>query len=120
MKKKITALLTALSLSSLAYADEIYGVITDVDDSTKTILIDTTYGEKMNVKILPNTEIDMDDCGIFGMDKYGTFKDLKVETFIEAKVFHSHAQTTPNPQTPNQVQNITAKEIKIECKKRAY
>ncbi|EAJ5673899.1 hypothetical protein B5C95_07095 [Campylobacter lari] len=120
MKKKIAALLTVLGLSSLAYADGIYGVIVDVNDGAKTILIDTTYGQKMNVKILPNTEIDMDDCGIFGMDKYGTFKDLKIGTFIEAEVFHGYAQTTPNPQTPNQVQNITAKEIKIECKKRAY
>ncbi|AJC86938.1 hypothetical protein [Campylobacter sp. RM16704] len=120
MKKGITTLLTFLSLSSFAYADGIYGTIVDINDGEKTILIDTTYGQKMNIKILPNTEIDMDDCGIFGMDKQGTFKDLKIGTFIEAEIFHGYTQTTPNPQVPNQTQNITAKEIKIDCKKRAY
>ncbi|CAM4111552.1 hypothetical protein [Campylobacter armoricus] len=120
MKKKITTLLTILSLSSFAYADGIYGVIVDINDGAKTILVDTTYGQKINMKILPNTEIDMDDCGIFGMDKQGTFKDLKVGTFIEAEIFKGYAQTTPNPQTPEQTQNITVKEIKIDCKKRAY
>lgn len=114
MKKQFIGMIAALGIFSSAYADGIYGVIVDVNDGAKTILMDTTYGQKVNVKILPNTEIDMDDCGLFGMDKYGTFKDLKVGTFIEAEVFHGYAQT------PNQTQNITAKEIKIECKKKAY
>ncbi|MEE6566581.1 hypothetical protein VWM73_12210, partial [Campylobacter coli] len=40
-------------------------------DNNKTLLIDSIYGGQMAVRILPNTEIDMDNCGIFGMDKHG-------------------------------------------------
>lgn len=116
MKKKMIAFLAVLGFSSFAYAsDGIYGTIIDINDGAKTIVVDTTYGQKINMKVLPNTEIDMDDCGVFGMDKYGTFKDLKVGTFIEAEIFYSTAQ-----QPLDQAQNVIVKEIKIDCKKRAY
>ncbi|MBF7049205.1 hypothetical protein IY972_05860 [Campylobacter volucris] len=116
MKKKFALLIAILGFSSFAYAsDGIYGTIIDINDNTKTIIVDTTYGQKINMKILPNTEIDMDDCGIFGMDKTGTFADLKIGTFIKAEFFHSNAK-----QPLDQIQNVMIKEIKIDCKKRAY
>ncbi|WP_291950218.1 hypothetical protein [Campylobacter sp.] len=118
MIKKIATILTILGVSNFAYADGIYGTIIDINDTTKTILVDTTHGQKINMKILPNTKIDMDDCGIFGMDKYGTFKDLKVGTFIEAEIFQGYTQN--NLQNQDQLQNITIKKIEIDCKKRAY
>lgn len=116
MKKKFALLIAILGFSSFAYAsDGIYGTIIDINDNTKTIIVDTTYGQKINMKILPNTEIDMDDCGIFGMDKTGNFTDLKIGTFIKAEFFHSNTK-----QPLDQIQNVMIKEIKIDCKKRAY
>lgn len=114
MKKKIVGFFATLILANYAYADGIFGTIVDVNDASKSIIVETTSGQRMNMKILPNTEIDMDDCGIFGTDKYGTFRDLKVGTFIEAEIFYSQM----NPQ--DAMQNATVRKIDIECKKRAY
>ncbi len=120
MKKLATLLLAFLGT---AWADGIYGTIVDVNDAAKTILVETTYGERLNMKILPNTEIDMDDCGLFGMDRYGTFRDLKVGTFLEAEIFYGYQTPNPNagatPQTP-QIQNVSVRKIDIECRRRAY
>ncbi|MCR6572811.1 hypothetical protein [Campylobacter insulaenigrae] len=116
MIKKIAAILAILGFSNFIYADGIYGTIVNVDDTTKTILVDTTYGQKVNMKILPNTEIDMDNCGFLGMDKHGTFKDLTIGTFIEAEIFQGYMQNN----TQDQSQNMTIKKIEIDCKKRAY
>ncbi|KAA6227216.1 MULTISPECIES: hypothetical protein [unclassified Campylobacter] len=121
MKKKIATCLLALSLTGVLYADSgTYGTIVDINDAAKTILVETTYGQRINVKILPNTEIDMEDCGIFGTDKQGTFSDLQVGTFIKAKTFYGYGYDANQQQNPQQIQNATAREIEIECKKRAY
>ncbi|EJV0379047.1 hypothetical protein N5257_001978, partial [Campylobacter coli] len=79
MKKSIL-FASALLASSMLFADslKLQGTIAEVYDNNKTLLIDSIYGGQMAVRILPNTEIDMDNCGIFGMDKHGKFKDLKV------------------------------------------
>lgn len=116
MKKSLATLLIAFASS--AYADGIYGTIVDINDPAKTILVETTYGERFNMKILPNTEIDMDDCGLFGMDKQGTFKDLKVGTFLEAEIFYGYGNSGANQ--ASQLKDVSVKKIDIECKKRAY
>ena len=66
----------------------------------------------MSVKVLPNTQIDMDDCGIFGMDKSGTFKDLKSGDFLEIKLYYTNMQ--------NQTALPVAREIEVQCYKKAY
>lgn len=113
MKKKLAALL--IIFASTAYADGIYGTIVDINDPAKTILLETTSGERLNMKILPNTKIDMDDCGLFGMDKHGTFKDLKIGTFLEAEIFHGYANNANS-----QAKDVSVKKIEIECKRKAY
>ncbi|EPN3900206.1 TPA: hypothetical protein R9127_001381 [Campylobacter upsaliensis] len=120
--KKTLAVLATLSLGlSVANAEDIYGTIIDINDASKTILVETSYGQKINMKILPHTQIDMDECGIFWTDKQGTFKDLKVGTFLEAEVFYTNAPAQPNTQDPQAApQMVTVKKIDIECKKRAY
>jgi len=127
MNKKIVAFFASFILASVAFGDGVYGVIVDVSDASKSILVETTYGQRINMKILPNTEIDMDNCGIFGTDRYGTFRDLKVGTFIKAEIFYGYGyynnQGLPsqgNPNDPNAVPTATVKEIEIECGKRAY
>ncbi|EAH9380861.1 hypothetical protein DOZ98_01310 [Campylobacter upsaliensis] len=115
MKKTLAVLATLCLGFSVANAEDIYGTIIDINDASKTILVETSYGQKINMKILPHTQIDMDECGIFWTDKQGTFKDLKVGTFLEAEVFYTNTQ---DPQAAPQM--VTVKKIDIECKKRAY
>ncbi|EAK1189249.1 hypothetical protein A9435_02400 [Campylobacter upsaliensis] len=121
MKKTLAVLATLCLGFSVANAEDIYGTIIDINDASKTILVETSYGQRINMKILPHTQIDMDECGFLWMDKQGTFKDLKVGTFLEAEVFHINAPTQPNTQDPQATpQMVTVKKIDIECKKRAY
>ncbi|ECV9715225.1 hypothetical protein KJQ83_05565 [Campylobacter upsaliensis] len=112
MKKTLAVLATLCLGFSVANAEDIYGTIIDINDASKTILVETSYGQKINMKILPHTQIDMDECGIFWTDKQGTFKDLKVGTFLEAEVFYTNTQ---DPQAAPQM--VTVKKIDIECKK---
>lgn len=87
------------------------GVIVNANNESKIIEVDSIYGERLSVKVMPNTEIDMDNCGPFGSDKYGTFKDLTKDIFVEIKIYH----LLDNRDLP------IAKEIEIDCKKpRAY
>ena len=119
--KKTLAVLATLSLGlSVANAEDIYGTIIDINDASKTILVETSYGQKLNMKILPHTQIDMDECGIFWTDKQGTFKDLKVGTFLEAEIFQANTPMQPKVQDTQEVQMVTVKKIDIECKKKAY
>lgn len=121
MKKTLAVLATLCLGFSVANAEDIYGTIIDINDASKTILVETTHGQRLNMKILPNTQIDMDECGFLWMDKQGTFKDLKVGTFLEAEVFHINAPTQPNTQDPQATpQMVTVKKIDIDCKKKAY
>ncbi|EKG8178628.1 hypothetical protein O5B77_000275 [Campylobacter upsaliensis] len=121
MKKTLAVLATLCLGFSVANAEDIYGTIIDINDASKTILVETSYGQRINMKILPHTQIDMDECGFLWMDKQGTFKDLKVGTFLEAEVFHINAPTQPNAQDPQATpQMVTVKKIDIDCKKKAY
>lgn len=118
MKKLFLSLIVTGSViftNLLADGIKIQGSIAEIYDNNKTILIDAIHGGQVAIKILPNTEIDMDDCGIFGMDKKGMFKDLKIGDFLEAKVYYmSSAITPPSTTIP------TARKIEIECRKKAY
>ncbi|HEB9326917.1 TPA: hypothetical protein RZK19_001241 [Campylobacter coli] len=117
MKKGIL-IASALLTGSILLADSVklQGTIAEVYDNNKTLLIDSIYGGQMAVKVLPNTEIDMDNCGIFGIDKNGKFKDLKVGDFLEVKVYYPGYSSNPT-QTPV---IPVAREIDIECYKKAY
>ncbi|WP_245892632.1 hypothetical protein [Helicobacter valdiviensis] len=113
--KTFIFVLTFLVLSNLAIAKhfKLEGVIVGSNNEEKTIEVDSLYGERLSIKILPNTEIDMDNCGPFGSDKYGTFKDLKKDTYVEIKVYY--------PQGMQGDVLPVAKEIEIECHKpKAY
>ena len=111
--KKIALALAVLS-NTLLIADSVklQGTINQVYDNNKTLLIDSIYGGQTAVKVLPNTQIDMDDCGIFGTDKSGTFKDLKTGDFLEIKLYYTN--------TPNQPVLPVAREIEVQCYKKAY
>ncbi|HDZ5065653.1 TPA: hypothetical protein RTH03_001276 [Campylobacter jejuni] len=115
MKKSIL-LASALLTSSILLADslKIEGTIAQIYDNNKTLLIDSIYGEQIAIKVLPNTEIEMDDCGIFGTDKEGTFKDLRVGNFLESKIFYG------TPATSNAQAIPVARKIEIQCYKKAY
>lgn|GEM_PF-2548673 len=104
-------------LNILAWGDsfKLEGIIASVDNVKKTITVDSIYGDTIVVQILPNTEIELDDCGMFGMSKYGTFKNLLPGTFVEIKLYF------PALNNGGERANPIAYEIEIECyKKRAY
>lgn len=105
----------------LAYAAsgwKIEGFITELDDKAKTVTVDPGFGNAIKVQVLPFTEIDMEDCGPYGSDMYGTFKDLKVGMPTEVKVF------PPNAFVAQDIQDNglpLAREIEVECgRPRAY
>ena len=109
MKVLLLCLLAFGELFASSYKLE--GVIAGVDNANKTITIDSIYGDSVLVKVLPNTEIDLSDCGVLGLGRYGTFKDLSVGAFVEIKLYFHDANE----------RNPTAFEIEIECyKKKAY
>ncbi|MBK1972402.1 hypothetical protein JG677_05605 [Campylobacter sp. TTU-622] len=117
MKKIFLSLVVGTGILTNLLADgiKIQGSIAEIYDNNKTLLIDTIHGGQMAIKILPNTEIDMDNCGLFGMDKKGMFKDLKTGDFLEAKIYYMSSSATPsNTAIP------TARKIEIECRKKAY
>ncbi|MCW1359833.1 hypothetical protein [Campylobacter sp. US33a] len=118
MKKIAVFAIGAILAGSTLLADSVklQGTIAEIYDNNKTLLIDSIYGGQMAVKVLPNTEIDMDDCGIFGMDKRGMFKDLNVGDFLEVKLYYPSTMNTP---TNSQVVPV-AREIEIQCYKKAY
>ena len=66
---KIITLCGLLTISSFASSFKLQGIIASADHTNKTITVDSIYGDSVVVKILPNTEIEMNDCGIFGIDK---------------------------------------------------
>ncbi|MBM0636464.1 hypothetical protein LNU06_00195 [Campylobacter sp. VicNov18] len=113
MKKHIFIVWAVLASSMLfAHSVKIQGTIAQIYDNNKTLLIDSIYGGQMAIKVLPNTEIEMDDCGIFGTDKEGSFKDLKEGNFLESKISYG------NSSTPNSIP--VARKIEVQCYKKAY
>lgn len=115
MKKKIFAFFAfvCVGFSSL-YADwDVYGVITARDDVQRTITLDSSSGAPMVVKVLPNTEVEKENCLLWVFDTWGDWSDLTPGTFVKAELvgnFH-----------PNATANIpVVKEITIECGRKTY
>ena len=116
--KKLGVILGLCSLVSLASADSILqGSIIEVKDASKSIVIDTIYQGPVEVKVLPSTRIELDDCGFFGMDNIfedGDFGDLKIGRHGEVDGYYP---------TNVQVQNTgmpIARKIEVKCYKQAY
>lgn len=129
--KLLGAFATAAILSTSAMAGydfDVAGQISAVDNKNKTITLSGPGGQLV-IKVLPYTEIKGDDCGAFGQDIYGTFKDLTVGKFVEVEAvpyggYNAYADSNAgaiNPQTglPQNMQ-LTAKEIEWKCYPRAY
>lgn len=107
MKKIVLAL--SLGLGAVFASDmDIKGLITGVDDASKTITINGFV-----VQILPQTKVKLDDCGMFGTDVAGKFVDLKQGSFAEAEVYPS----TPNMPNTGATPTYTAKEVEVKCVK---
>lgn len=120
MKKQIVALLgVSLACASL-YADSwLQGSITQVKENEKVIIVDTAYSGQVAVKILPNTKVELDNCGWFGLadswifSDYGDFWDLKVGRFVEVDAYL--------PAMPQNVPNATtATKVEVKCRPKAY
>lgn len=117
-----------LSTSAMAYDFDVAGQISAVDNQNKTITL-SGLGGQLVIKVMPYTEIKGDDCGAFGQDVYGTFKDLTVGKFVEVDAipyggYNAYADSNAgaiNPQTglPQNMQ-LTAKEIEWKCYPKAY
>lgn len=129
--KLFGALVSAAILSTSAMAGydfDVHGQISAVDNKNKTITLSGPGGQLV-IKVLPYTEIKGDDCGAFGQDIYGSFKDLTVGKFVEVEAipyggYNAYAESNAqavNPQTglPQNMQ-LTAKEIEWKCYPRAY
>lgn len=106
---------------------DVRGAISAVDDKQKTITISGPSGA-LTIKILPYTELKGDDCGAFGRDVYGTFKDLTVGKFVEIEAIpynydayaNSNAQAVdPKTGLPANMQ-FAAKEVEWKCRPKAY
>lgn len=113
--RKILIGFISLCLGMSVFGDsfKLEGIIASIDNE-KTIIIDSVYGDSVVVQVLPNTEIELDNCGVFGISKYGTFKNLSLGAFVEVKLYFQNAA---NGERTNPI----AYEIEVECyKKRAY
>lgn len=110
IKKLLVLSLLALGLGSSAYADmDMYGQITAVDNTAKTITLSGNGGASIVVQVFPYTELKGDDCGIFGAyDTHEKFTALKPGMFIQVDGMPS----------ANGV--FGAREIEWQCGRRAY
>lgn len=96
---------------------DIKGIITSIDNTNKTI----TINNNTQIKVLPQTVIKLDDCGMFGSDLYGRFTDLQVNSFVDVDVFVTGDQM--NMMQSNQANGIVyvAEEVELKCNRtRAY
>lgn len=62
---------------------------------------------------MPQTVIELDDCGMFGQDIYGKFVDLKVNSFVDVDLVLNNYQFDPN-QPPANLSYI-AEKIELKC-----
>lgn len=123
-----TAAILSASAMASDYDFDVAGQISAVDHANKTITL-AGPGGQLVIKVLPYTEIKGDDCGVFGQDVYGSFKDLTVGKFVKVEAvpyggYNAYADSNAgaiNPQTglPKDMQ-LTAKEIEWKCGPRAY
>lgn len=115
MIKKIFKIMILMGLMTNLNADEmeVKGVITTIDNNAKTILVNNFL-----IQVMPQTQIKLDDCGIFGTDKIGKFVDLTIGSLVEVEVFPKYAI---QDQTIASNSNYIASEIELKCtKNKAY
>lgn len=93
---KILPLIFALG-ASLTFAEDIDGVVEDINASAKTI---TVSGDVIFVK--PNTKIKYDGCNN-ERDSYKKFGDIKIDDFVEVDYTTSRG-------------SLIAKSIEIQCR----
>lgn len=97
-------------LFGLLFADmDVKGLITAIDNDKKTIVVN----DSILIKILPQTKIKLDDCGLFGNDIYGKFTDLKVNSLVDVDVFVGSNQMDVM-QTGKGIVYI-AEEVELKC-----
>lgn len=106
MKKVLMSIFAAGLISGLS-ADgfEIEGIISNIDQNAKTILVNDFV-----VQVMPQTQIKLDDCGIFGTDKSGKFVDLAVGSFVEIEAWPSSSVDGANTKA-----SYIASEIEQKC-----
>lgn len=133
MKKKLLSMVLGVCMcGSLSFADfdfDVNGQISAVDNTNKTITLSSMNGGKLVIKVLPYTEIKGDDCGAFGQDIYGSFRDLTIGKFVKVEAVphggynaynYSNSQAIdPKTQLPQNME-LVAKEIEWKCIPRAY
>ena len=110
--------LTAMSVSAMADGF-LQGPILEVKDDSKSIVIETIYQGPMEIKVLPSTRIELDDCGWVGMDNIfedGDFYDLKVGRHVEVEAYYPNTMN----QTPTTAMPPRATKIEVKCHKMAY
>ena len=107
MKKFVLCL--ALCVGGLfAGGNDFRGVIDKVDEANKTITINGYV-----VQIIPQTRIKLDDCGVFGTDKYGKFTDLKQGAFAKVKIASSAIPLNAGANTT--APTLIAEKASIKC-----
>lgn len=132
LKVLASVFVASAMMGSVAMADfdfDVHGQISKVDDKNKTITLSSPNGGHLVIKILPYTEIKGDDCGAFGQDIYGSFKDLTVGKFVKVEAvpyggynaYNQNNSQAINPKTglPNNGE-LMAKEVEWNCMPRAY
>lgn len=94
---------------------DIKGIINNIDNDAKTITVNNII-----IKVMPQTHIKLDDCGIFGMDMNGKFVDLTMGSFVEVEAWPNQAvQNQAN--TSSNAASYIASEIELKCvKNKAY
>ncbi|PZT47455.1 hypothetical protein B6S12_09085 [Helicobacter valdiviensis] len=117
------------SVAMAGYDFDVHGQISKVDDKNKSITLASPNGQELVIKILPYTEIKGDDCGAFGQDIYGSFKDLTVGKFVKVEAvpyggynaYNQNNSQAINPKIglPNNGELI-AKEVEWKCVPKAY
>lgn len=120
MKKQIVVALATVLAGVSLYADSwLQGSVMQVKENEKVVIIDTIHSGQVGVKILPNTKIELDDCGWFGLadswifSDYGNFWDLKVGRYIEVDAYYPAGVMPQNA-------NVTATKVEVKCRPKAY
>ena len=117
------AMAAAFTTGAFAYDFDLHGTISAVDNANKTITLAGPGGQVV-IKVLPYTEIKGDDCGAFGQDVYGSFKDLTPGKFVKVEAIPNGGYNAYNggqmDNTTGLPKDLVAKEIEWKCMPKAY
>ncbi len=98
---------------------DLEGQITAVNENDHIITLQSMRGTT-TIQVLPYTELKGDDCGVWGNDIYGTFKDLTVGKFVEVEAYPNTAGTNQQNPSVSPDAQMVAKEIEWKCGRKAY